>query len=185
MATVALGVLAAAQAEAKIAVVDMAELVKAHPKTKEDRAILEKQAEQYRTEQIAMLKKLKKLKEEYLEAGEEARSKALSEQARAEKKAALGDKRVELMEYEKEVRESLRRREKLLAGQERRMLERIVDRIRGEIVGYIKGKGYTLVLDRSALGVTGMPLVVHAEPRDDITDAVLKRIEALAPKTEE
>jgi outer membrane protein len=174
-----------AQAETKIAVVDMARLIKAHPKTAEDRATLEKQAEEYRDEQRAMLEKLNGLKKDYLQAREESQSKALSETARAEKREALEDKRIALLEYEREIRSTLSRREKQLAQQERRMLDRIVERIQKEITAYTKGKGYTLILDRSATSVSGVQLVLHAAAEDDITEAVLGRFETTESKTGE
>jgi len=175
----------AAHAETKIAVVDMPRLIKAHPKTAEDRAILEKQAEQYRAEQRAMLEKLNGFKKEYLQAREEAQSKALSEEARASKREVLEDKRIALLQYEKEIRETLGRREKQLGQQERRMLDRIVERIQKEITAHIEGKGFTLVLDSAATGVSGVQLVLHVDARYDITEAVLGRFEKPVAQPEE
>lgn len=174
-----------ARAEGKIAVLDVARLVKAHPKTADDRAVLEKQAEEYREEQRTMLDKLKGLKDDYLAVREAAQNKALSDAARAGKKEELEDKRIALLQYEREIRETLGRREKQLAQQERRMLDRIIERIRKNVTAYTEGKGYALVLDSSALGVNGIPFVLQSEPKHDITEAVLARFEKAAEETGE
>jgi outer membrane protein len=55
--------------------------------------------------------------------------------------------------------------------------------IRGVLETIAKKQGYTLVLDRTALTGTGYPMILYTSGDNDLTDALLKELNATAPVT--
>jgi hypothetical protein len=46
-----------------------------------------------------------------------------------------------------------------------------------------KKQGYTLVLDRTALTMTGNPLVLYTSGENDLTEPLIKQLNSTAPAT--
>lgn len=168
MALVALlaAALPAAAADLRIAVVNMAELMKGYDKAQRAELQLKEQAEDYRAEHEERRAEIKALGEAYREALAEADDAALSEAARAGKKDVAIGHLTKLKEAELEYRKSSREAERMLAAESRRMRETLVGDLRLKVQDYAKNQGYGLVLD----SVT----VVHAAAGEvqDITAAV-------------
>lgn len=164
-------------AEAKIGVVDMARVIRAFHETKSADSLLEKQVEEFESEQRMMLTEREKLKKEFEDAHGETRNKALSEETREKKMEIAGEKLTALREYERKIRERVDLGQRQLADQKARMQERIVSKLR-EIIGkYAEKNGYLLVLDSSGEGRSGVETVVYNLKGIDITEDVLKIIE--------
>jgi Skp family chaperone for outer membrane proteins len=87
-----------------------------------------------------------------------------------------------LRDCEMKIRERINQRQKEIADQKMRMQRRIVGKLR-EIVGkYSSEKGYTLVLDSSAMGISGVESVVYSKENLDVTEEVLKIINIGTPE---
>ena len=163
-------------AEAKIAVVDMARIVRGHPDTPAADSLLEKQLEEFQAEQKDMEGEFDKQKKAFEEARKEAINKALSESAREEKTQAAEEKLVAVREYDRKMRETLNSRQKQLSEQSLRMRKRIVEKIQDQIRAYAADKGYALVLDTAAVGMSGVEIVLFSSDKVDITEDLMKII---------
>lgn len=160
--------------DVKIAVVDMARLVKAHPDTPAADSALEKQSEEYETEAKELKSKLEKLQKEVESAINDAQNKALSDSAREDKKKAAEAKLMSFRESEQKFRETRQQRQKDLNDQRMRLQRKIIGKIKEAISKHAAKNGYTIVLDSAAMSVTGVEMVLFSEEKLDVTDDVLK-----------
>jgi Skp family chaperone for outer membrane proteins len=179
------GLLAAHGAEAKIAVVDMESLLKAHPDTKPAESMLQKQVDEFESEQKDMIADLDKMKKVFEAARKDANNKALSEEERDKKVTIAEAKLTDVREQEDKVRETASQRQKQLKDQGLRMRKRIVTKIRDVIKEYAGKKGYVLVVDSSALSMSGIEAVVYSEEKNDITADIRKLIDQQKSETSE
>jgi Skp family chaperone for outer membrane proteins len=163
-------------ADVKIAVVDMARLVRAHGDTAPADAMLEKQMDEFRDEQKDMEVQYEKVKKTFDDARKEATDKALSEEAREGKMQVAEKKLTDVRDYERKIRETLSARQKQISDDSLRLRKRIVGKIREAVQEYAAKKGYTLVLDTAALSVSGVEIVLYSSDKVDITDDMLKII---------
>ena len=184
MLTVGMLVLGAAArgAEESVAVVDLERLIKAHPKAAGDRVVMKKQMEEFETEQREMRTELDHLKKDFDSAREEAENQALSETVRREKIKVAEDKLTALREYDGKARQTLSLRQQEVGDQRQRMRKLLVDSIRETIRKYAEAKKIALVVDASALSVTGSELVIYNRPTVDISEDILKQMGAVETK---
>jgi Skp family chaperone for outer membrane proteins len=161
----------------KIAVINMARVTKAFPETKVAEEVLEKRAEEFEEEHEGMLDELEELKSAFESARQEANNRALSEEARALQRDIAEDKLNELKEQDTKIRETIKKRRQQINDQKTRMKQRIVEKISAIVREYAEDKGYTMVLDSSAIGLSGIDTVVYSADRIDITQDVLKIVE--------
>ncbi|MBA4389244.1 MAG: hypothetical protein C0404_14820 [Verrucomicrobia bacterium] len=171
--------------DVKLATVDMARLVKAHPDTPGADSSLEKQGEEFDVEAKGMRSKLEKLQKEVEEAVGEAQSKALSDEAREAKKKMVEEKVQAFRDGEKKFRETLNQRQKELNDQRLRLQKRIVGKIKDAVKKYAEKNGFTVVLDSSSMSVTGVETLVFSVEKLDITEEVLKTLTKEKAKTGE
>ena len=160
-----------------VVVVDIAAVVKAYDKTKTVEELLERQLQEFETEQHQMRDQMELLAKEFTKAQMEITDKALSDEARDEKAQALRQKRVELQEYENQVVATVRRRKQEISQNTARMHRMLVDEVSQVVADHAKDKGYGLVLDSSAVTRAGVKSVLYSTDRIDITESVIKLIE--------
>lgn len=172
-------------AEIKIAVVDMAKVMKAFNETKSAEALLEKQIEEFEAEQKDMMAERDKVRKEFESARESARDKALSEKERENKMDIAEGRLNALRDCEMKIRERMNQRQKEIADQKMRMQRRIVGRLREIISKYSSEKGYTLVMDSSSMGISGVESVVYSKDGIEVTEEVLKIINIGVPEKAE
>jgi Skp family chaperone for outer membrane proteins len=166
------GTQVATAADVKIAVVNMAELMKGYDKAQRAERQLKEQAEDYRADQEERRTAIRDLGEAYREASAEADDAALSEAAKTRKKDEAIEHLTKLKEAELDYRKFAREAERKLSAESRRMRETLVDDLRLKVQEYARNSGYGLVLD----SVT----VVHAVAGevDDITKPVAAQLGA-------
>lgn len=164
-------------AETKIVVVNMERVIEAFPETKTANLLLEKQVEEFETENKEMLAELERLNKEFENINNEAKSKVLNEEARASKVKNAEGKLTELKEYKFKIQKKVALWQNQITDQKVRMRMQIVSKLRKIIQEYAENKGYFLVLDSSSMGRNGVETVVYNPQGIDITDEVLKIIE--------
>jgi Skp family chaperone for outer membrane proteins len=164
-----------------IVVVDMDRVMKSYGETKTADALLREQVEEFRAEIKKMREEEAQMARTFEEAAAEARNKALSDEERSRKGDIARERLSKLNEFQSKIRETVRAREEELSDQKGRMRRRIVDKLRGIVRDYASKKGFTVVLDSSALGVTGVETVVYNPDSMDITREVLKLVETEKP----
>ena len=160
-------------ADVKIAAVDMAKAVSAHPDTKDADALLEKQLDEMETHKSEMVGRLRKLNDELETVHKEAMSRALSEEGRAQKMDVVREKATKVAKFDQQMRRTISEERKQLGDLKSRMQRRIVDKIKEIIKTIAAAEGYALVLDSSAVGISGVDAVLFAAGKTDITDAVI------------
>ena len=165
----------------KIGVIDMARIVKAHPDTPTADSQLEKQLEEYQTEQKDMESEYDKLKGDFEDARKDAADKALSDDAREAKMKIAEERLTAVRDYERKIRETMGLRQKQLQEQSMHMRKRIIDKIRRMIEDYSADKGYGLVLDKAGLSVNGVEIVLYSSDKVDITEDIYKIVSKAKP----
>jgi Skp family chaperone for outer membrane proteins len=173
----------AAAGEGGIAVVDVRQVMAVYPAATNAEAALRRQIEDLETEQEKLLADRDDAREALQKAIEETESKALSDKGREEKKREAEQKQADLRKLEIKIRDTLRLRQKQIADEERRARERIASELGRIVEQCVAGKGYSVVLDSSAVGLGGMRTVMYSEPSRDITSEVLRRIAEDGKKT--
>lgn len=180
----ALSLTAAAQAaDLKIGVVDMGRVLDEFHKTANARTVLGQNKARMDEEMQEMLGKLKKLDAEAKQLMKEARDPVLNDQIRAKKAAEFDAKASELRSLSEQLEKERRRREQQLqneAGQQRQLIYGEVVKVVGEKA---KADGYDMVFDKSAVGVTGFPVLLHAKEgvMQDFTSEVIVQLNKDAP----
>ncbi len=168
-------------AEQKIATVEMNRIFENYYKTKLANVTL-------RDEASGLLKSRKDLVEDYQKAGddykkalEEANNQALSADEREKRKKEtegkllkVNDLRQQLEQFEKSATSQLEERQRIAT-------EKIVAEIRAVISNQAKARGITLVLDSGVVGPSKTGVVLYNSGDHDLTDSVLKEINANAP----
>jgi len=172
--TIAMFVSNAWCAETKIAVVDMGRVMKVFNDTKSAESFLEKQVEEFEAEQKDMMADRDKLRKEFESARESARDKALSEKERESKMDIAEERLNALRDCEMKIRDKVAQRQKELTDQKIRLQKRIVGKLREIIAKYAADNNITLVLDSSAVAISGVDTVVYSKDNLDITEELLK-----------
>ena len=129
-------------AEAKIAVVDIASVIKAHPKTKVNEELIQEEVSEFESVQKEMLEAIEKIRDEFKTLRDSGKNSALNEKAREEKNLLAEEKYIELRKFEQQARERVLQRQKELNDQQMRMQKRLVSAISGILKEYAKKKGY-------------------------------------------
>jgi len=168
-------------AEMKVAVVDASRLLKEYHKTELAESHMQEQVEDFTSERDKLLAEHKRLKGEFEALRTEGQNKALSEEAREKKKEQAEDKLSDVIAYESSIRDKALSRRKQLEGESRRMQLELVKAIRAAVRTTAEQGGYTLVLDTSGLLANGFEGVLYADGKMDITDEVLKSLNADKP----
>lgn len=159
--------------ELKLATIDLNKIVDAHPYTKPARDLLEKQKDDLKDEEKAIVSKLEGMQKEVEELRKEAMNKGLNDKEKAEKEALVEAKIKEFRAYDKEAGEKYALRKKDLSEQYLAMKERVISKIRDLVGDFAEKKGYTVVFDANS--------VVYSSKLIDITDDVLKVISDMEP----
>lgn len=173
---------AGAQArDLKIGVVDMGRVFKDFYKTAQANARFESMRKDLQREKEAMEEDFKRLNADYQKVREEADSPALSEEVR-QQKLRLSEERLEQLRIHKgRYDEFLRKSDSLVREQMQTAHERILKELSEELQKLAKEENFDLVLDRSSDKLLGLPPVLFSKDQFDITDALLKRLNAKAP----
>ncbi len=165
-----------ANAQTKTASVDMKKLFDGYWKTKQAQTALENRKIELRKDIKDMTDNLEKSQTEYKKLLDEAMDQAISTDEREKRKQAAGDKAKEMSNAKIALDQFQRQAEAQLADQSQRMSGNIVTEIRKAVADNAKAGNYTIVLNANTAEV-----VVYVEPGIDITESVLKQLNAGAP----
>ena len=105
---------------------DMDKVIKAHPRSKADRAILQQYIDDYEAEREEMLGQMEKLAGEFEELRRASEDDALSQSKREAKREMAKMKLEERMRLERKVRGMAMERQKELTSREVQMRKRVV-----------------------------------------------------------
>ncbi len=176
LAAVVISAAAAISSFADIGVVDMETLIKMHPRTATDRAILEQYVQDYQADKDDILASIQKETAAFEELRKAAEDVSLSEKALEEKRALAKAQILKIRQLEKKAREMAADRQKELSSQELRMRQRVVSDLRDIVAEIAKKKNLDLVLDSTGIGIGGYSPVIYNAEKYDITDDVIKKM---------
>lgn len=165
----------------KIGSVSLEKLYGEFYKTKIARKTFEESLSVYRKDRQQRIDDLQKLNEEYQKLREEAASQALTQEKRDLKAKAAGEKLGELRKANQAVQDFEQSSQQFLTDQQRRQNTAIMKEILEAVRKKAKDGAYTVMVDSSGLGSAGIPGAVYADDKLDITDLVLKDLNANAP----
>lgn len=174
----------AAQAQTKLAVVDLSKVFKEYWRTKQSDDSLKARASEFEKVGKGMQEDFKKAQEELKALQESANDQAVAQDERdkrkkeAEKKsAALQELYTSLQTFDRNARESL-------AGQQKRLRDSVLRDIRGVVEEQGKAKRYAMVLDTSSQIPDQTPVLLYTDMvggEHDLTEGVVKQLNANAP----
>ena len=124
---------------------------------------------------------LKKGSDEYQKLLEQANDQALSADQRDKRKQAAADKLKQLQDSKAAIDQFERQAQVTLSEQSQRMRENILSEIKAAVSAQAKAAGYTLVIDAAAETANATTAVIYSNGENDLTDAVLKQLNAGAP----
>ena len=167
--------------QAKIATVDLKKLFDNYYKTKLATQAIQQRADDMDKDYTTMAQDLKKKNDQYEQLLESADDPAISDQERQRRRASADDLAKELQDSKTAIDQFERQAQMTLADQKQRMRDNILDEIKKVIAQKAQAGGYTMVLDSAAETVNGTPAVVYNNGDSDLTDAILKQLNATAP----
>lgn len=180
-ASLLFAVITTAQAQPKIATVDLKKIFEGYYKTKQASSQLEERGTDAQKQYDSMLEEYKKANEDYKKLVESANDQAVSSEEREKRKKSAEAKVLELNEIEKNLTQFKREKQATFDEQKKRMRDGIVREIREVISNKAKAGGYTLVLDTSALSSNFEPIVLYTSGPTDLTEEILSQMNLSAP----
>jgi len=172
-----------AQAQTKIATVDLRKLFDGYWKTKQAQVALNDRKDQLDKDDRSMRDDLKKGSDEYQKLLDDANDQAISADERDRRKKAAADKLKQLQDSKNAIDQFERQAQITLSEQGQRMRENILTEIKGAVATEAKRGGYSLVIDAAAETANATTAVLYSNGENDLTSAVLKQLNAGAPLT--
>lgn len=176
----ALLVAASAQAQSKLAVVNMKTVFDGYWKTKQSDATVKEREAEFKTERKKMEDDYEKLNAEFRELEKGSRDPAISAEEQKKRKDSANSKLLEIREIEQSVQNFDRNFRQQVADQITRMRENIFRDIREVVDARSKAAGYNLVLNTAA-EITQIPVFLYVADLPDLTQDILTELNAKAP----
>ena len=166
-----------ASAELKIATVDMETVILSHPQSEENKANLVKLQKEFEAERDVKRQKIQDLYKQLETIAKEADNEALSEHERKKKFNAGRDLGQTIKEEERALRTLVDDLQRRLQEKELLLFGNVMSDVKFAINGLVKSGAYDLILDASAFRPGApVPIVMYANPKLDVTDAVIQAI---------
>ncbi|SRR6266404_3046686 len=170
-----------ALAQSRIATIDLRKVFDNYWKTKQADAALKDRAADMEKEHKNMLEDWKKAKEDYQTLLNSANDQAVSAEERDKRKKSAEDKLKFIKETEETIGQYERQARSTLDEQRRRMRDSILVEIRNVLNARAKSANYGLVIDTAAESVNNTPIVLFSGNDNDVTEDILKQLNAAAP----
>jgi outer membrane protein len=166
----------AAQPALKIVTVDMSKLLEGYYKTEDQVAKLKANEQKAQEELERMAKEGNTLAEQYKETAEQAKNTLLTAEARAKAETDSAKMLEELQRRQNDLNTFRGKSQQVLQGQLNNIRTQLLDEISKRATDLAKGKGATLVVDKSGPSIIGIPLVLFSDAAYDLTDEVMAEI---------
>ena len=164
-----------AQAQTKVATVDMRKLLNGYWKTKQANVVLDNRKADLRKELKDMADGLEKAQTDYKQLLTQADDPAISDTERARRKQAVSDKSKEINDSKTAYDQFSRQAEAQLQDTVQRMTSNLLADIQAAVGTKAKLAGYAIVINASS------DAVVYSQADTDITADVLSQLNAGAP----
>lgn len=174
----------AAQAQSKMAVVDLKKVFDGYWRTKQADTQLKERAGDLEKARNGMVEDYKKANEDFKKMLDGLNDPAASAEEKDKRKKDAEKKQMEVRELEQSIRTFDENSRKTIVEMQKRMRESVLRDIRGVVEEKAKVAGYQAVLDTAAESINQTPVVVYTSllgGSDDLSDGVLKALNANAP----
>jgi outer membrane protein len=174
----------AAQAQSKMAVVDLKKVFDGYWRTKQADTQLKDRAGDLEKARNGMVEDYKKANEDFKKMLDGLNDPAASAEEKDKRKKDAEKKQLEVRELEQSIRTFDENSRKTIVEMQKRMRESVLRDIRGVVEEKAKVAGYQAVLDTAAESINQTPVVVYTSllgGSDDLSDGVLKALNANAP----
>ena len=171
-----------ASAETKIATVDMNKIFSAYYKTKDAEVRINEARTAAKKELDDRMESFKASRETINKLNEEASKPELSKDAKDEKLKARDEKIAEAQNLGREIEEFKTNREKGLQEQFLRMRQGIVEDITKLVQEKVKSENFDLVLDRSGMSMSQVPVLIFSRDTLDFSDEIIAQLNKNKPK---
>lgn len=165
-----------ANAQSKVATVDMKKIFNGYWKTKQASAALENRKSELRKELKDMADSLDKAQTDYKQMLDRVNDPAISADERDKRQQAAVDKAKDIASSKSAFDQFQRQADAQLADQSQRMSGNLVSEIQKAVADKAKAGGYTMVVNSA-----NAEAFVYVSPDSDITDTVLAQLNAGAP----
>jgi Skp family chaperone for outer membrane proteins len=172
---------AQAQAQGKVAVVNLRIIFEGYYKRKLADVKIKERAGELDQELEEKLAKRKTAEEAYNAAAAAASDLSASQEERDRRKADADRKLLTVKDAEKEIATFRQQAEAILREQQVRMRSRVLEEIQAEVEAKAKAEGYYLVIDKDADSRNDTKVIVYHNGEHDITDVILAKLNAGAP----
>ncbi len=172
-----------ANADLKIAVVDLGKAFDAYYKTKDASAHIDEKKAAYTKDIQDMVADFQHMQDDAQKLYQAANDATLSQQARADKATALTAKKQDLLNMQNKIEEMKTEDSNAIKDEIFRRHKEIVDEITGVVTAISAPQGYDLVIDKSsASAASGIPIILYNSSKlIDITADVIAKLNAGAP----
>ena len=167
----------AAQTPLKVGTVDVARIVKEHPKMKEAETKFNEAGKAAKGELEKRAEAYKKLVDETNKLSEQAEAPALSATAKAAKTKERDDKIAAIRTMEREMNEFGATREQQLQQQVLAFRETVLKEITDVVMERVKANNFDLVIDKSGPGVSGFSPLLFSRESADFTAEVIAAVQ--------
>lgn len=171
----------AAQAQTKIATVDLQRVFDNYYKTKIADRQLKDQGSEFENTLKSMYDDYESLNEEYKALREKANNQIISADEREKRQQEAQEKLRSIKELEGNIQQWDRTAKTTLAEKQRRLRENILREIQEIVATKARTGGYGLVFDTAALSRNETPIVLYTDKSNDLTEEVLTSLNASAP----
>jgi Skp family chaperone for outer membrane proteins len=163
---------------AQIGVVNMERLIQQHPRTEQDRAVLERYVQDFEVERNERVTALREMSAELDVLRQSIEDIGLTAEAVRERRQRAQLKLDALRQAEVALRELAAQRQQDLTNQEMRMREHVVRDIKRVLRELAEEKSLDLILDGGEDPAGGYGAVVFARAPFDLTDTALLKLRA-------
>ena len=170
-----------AQAQGRTATIDLKRVFENYWKTKQTQADLKEREATAMKDLKTFEDDLKKANEEYQKLLTEASDNTLSADERAKRKAAADAKFKDMTDLRQSAVDYKNSATSTLQSFMERRRESLFKEIRTAVETKAKSAAFTLVLDISCEGISKTPAVLFSTGENDITEEILKQVNANAP----
>lgn len=168
----------------EIGVVNMEELIEVHPRTMQDREVLERYITDFEEERDERLQELQEKSEAFERLREEAEDIGLTEDAVRDRRERAQMKLEELRRGEAALREMAAQRQQELTRQEMRMRERVMREIKDVLRVFAEEHELDMILDGGEDPAGGYGAVLFAREPFEITEQVAEKLRETTQETE-
>lgn len=169
------------QAEDRIATVDLRKVFDDYWKTKQANEALKERGTELEEELEGLVTDFKAAQEDYQALLEGANDQAVSITEREKRRKKADEKLKELQMEEQRIQQFQRQAGETIKEQNVRVRDNILEEVTAVVTSLATKGNFTLVLDTAAESSNRTKLVLFANDPDDLTDAVLRQLNATAP----